>query len=241
MSRVFSKKMYASKQWIDCREYIFNKYFGICQDCGKPGLEVHHNTFLTPLNINDPDIVYGEWNLTLLCRDCHYTRHTKRRQSIDDCYYFDEDGNMCKKIIEVDTVAKVYIVYGCPGSGKSNYVKEHMSIGDMVVDLDLIAQAIGLQSKTETPINLVGVTLDVREYLYGLIAMRSIKCESIWIVAGLPKAYEREQLVCKVKADDSIFIDVSKDECIKRVMNDQERINKNKQIEIINKWFREFE
>jgi predicted HNH restriction endonuclease len=70
----------------------------LCADCGKPGEEVHHNIFLTPLNINDMDVVYGEKNLVLLCRDCHYTRHTKRKKSIGDEYYFDSDGNVQKKI-----------------------------------------------------------------------------------------------------------------------------------------------
>jgi len=242
MARAFARRMYASKQWKHCRDYIFNKYFGLCQDCGKPGVEVHHNIFLTPTNINDMDVVYGEVNLVLLCRDCHYTRHTIRRKSVDDCYYFDEDGNMCQKIMEAEPMeAKVYIVYGCPGSGKSRYVKEHMSIGDVVVDLDLLSQAIGLQGKAETPINLIDTALDMREHLYELIAKRRIKCQSVWIVAGLPKIYEREQLKSRVKADDLIFINVSKDECIKRITNDDERVDKNKQLLIIDKWFREFD
>jgi predicted kinase len=207
----------------------------LCADCGKPGEEVHHEIYLTPENVNDPNIVYGEWNLVLLCRDCHYTRHTQRRKSIDDCYYFDEDGDMCKKEV------RVYIVYGCPGSGKSRYVKEHMNVGDMVVDLDLIAQAIGLQPKAETPDCLVSTAINIRDYVYDLIAMRSIKCESVWIIAGLPKVDEREWLRDKVKADDLIFVDVSKEECIRRVMDDDERVDKNKQVQIIEKWFREFE
>jgi len=81
----------------------------------------------------------------------------------------------------------------------------------------------------------------MREHLYELIAKRRIKCQSVWIVAGLPKIYEREQLKSRVKADDLIFINVSKDECIKRITNDDERVDKNKQLLIIDKWFREFD
>ena len=37
MAREFAKKFYNSQKWKDCREEIFNKYFGICAECGKPG------------------------------------------------------------------------------------------------------------------------------------------------------------------------------------------------------------
>lgn len=97
MARQFAKAMYASKRWKKCREYIFNKYHGLCAECGRPGLEVHHKIFLTPKNINDPAIVYGEDNLVLLCRDCHYTVHTKRRESVSDGLWFDVDGNLINR------------------------------------------------------------------------------------------------------------------------------------------------
>ena len=241
MAREFSRKFYASKAWKKCRDFVFDREFGICQDCGKPGEEVHHEVYLRVENMDNPEITLNPKLLSLLCRDCHYSRHTKRRQSVDDCYYFDEDGNMCKKIEAAEPAAKVYIVYGCPGSGKNYYVNEHMSVGDMVVDLDLLSYAIGLQPKAETPSKLIDTALSMREHLYGLIATRSIKCENVWIVAGLPKKKEREQLKSRVRADELIFIDVSKDECIKRVMNDGERKDKAKQVRIIEKWRAEFE
>ena len=242
MARKFAKKIYNSKKWKKCRKYIYDKYYGLCADCGKPGLEVHHDQYLTPDNINDPDIVYGEWNLILLCRDCHFARRPMRKQAIDNDYYFDEDGNMCQKEIEAVAIdAKVYIVYGSPGSGKSRHVKDHMVVGDMVVDLDLIAQSIGLQGKTETPLGLLDTVISIREHMYGMIAQRNVKCESVWVIAGLPKRYERDELSKRLRADDLIFMDVSKDECIERAMNDKERTDKDKQYQIIYRWFNEFE
>ena len=241
MARAFARKMYAGKKWQKCREYIFNKYHGLCQDCGKPGEEVHHKIYLTPQNINDPDVVYGEDNLVLLCRDCHYSRHTKRRKGVDDSYYFDDEGNMCKKEMITEMETKVYIVYGCPGCGKNTYIKERMTKGDMVIDLDLIAQAIGLQMKAETPEGLIGTALRIRDHMYNLVASRDIKCGKVWIAAGLPNKKEREELNHRVRADELIFIDINKKDCIERIMNDPERINKIKQIEIINKWFKEYE
>lgn len=77
MAREFSKKFYKSKEWTNAREYIFNKYHGLCVECGKPGEEVHHIIWLTPKNINIPEITLGEDNLVLLCRNCHMAKHRK--------------------------------------------------------------------------------------------------------------------------------------------------------------------
>lgn len=77
MAREFSRSFYKSKAWKKCREYIYNKYHGLCVECGKPGEEVHHITWLSPDNINDVSITLGEDNLILLCRNCHMNKHRK--------------------------------------------------------------------------------------------------------------------------------------------------------------------
>lgn len=81
MAREFSRRFYKSKEWKHTREIIYQKYFGLCGVCGKPGQEVHHKTFLTPGNINDMEIALGEKNLILLCKECHYRKHDKREHT----------------------------------------------------------------------------------------------------------------------------------------------------------------
>ena len=76
------------------REYIFNKYHGLCDDCGSLGEEVHHRIFLTQDNINDPDITLGEVNLVLLCRDCHMNIHNPNRKQTRQGLEFDNEGNL---------------------------------------------------------------------------------------------------------------------------------------------------
>ena len=78
MAREFSSKFYKSKEWKKAREYIYNKYHGLCVECGAPGEEVHHIEWLTPNNINNADITLGENNLVLLCRNCHIAKHRKK-------------------------------------------------------------------------------------------------------------------------------------------------------------------
>ncbi|MBE6068837.1 MAG: HNH endonuclease [Clostridium lundense] len=81
MAKEFSRSFYKSKEWKKAREYIYKKYNGLCNDCNKPGEEVHHKTFLTPENMNNHYITLGENNLVLLCRDCHHKRHRKNEHT----------------------------------------------------------------------------------------------------------------------------------------------------------------
>ena len=81
MAREFARQFYKSKAWQKVREYIFNKFHGLCTECGEVGEEVHHIVWLTPKNINDPNIALGEDNLTLLCRDCHIKKHRNKKNT----------------------------------------------------------------------------------------------------------------------------------------------------------------
>lgn len=95
MAREFARKFYKSKEWKNTRKYIFNKYHGLCVECGKPGEEVHHIEWLTPSNINNLDIALGEDNLILLCRNCHISKHRKKEVT-QQGLAFDESGELIK-------------------------------------------------------------------------------------------------------------------------------------------------
>lgn len=241
MAKEFAKKFYRSKKWKVCREQIFNKYFGICAECGKPGEEVHHIEPLTPLNIDNADITLGEDNLILLCKECHFKKHKdinnfinlkSNRKSVKNGIYFDEDGNLRQ--------TKVYIVYGSPGAGKTTYVRRNKQIGDLVVDLDLIKQAISMEGKTEATDNLLGIAIGIRDYIYSVIEKKEYDCKNVWVIASLPKKIDRESLSKKLEGE-LIFIDTNINECIDRVNNDSERKNKELQLKIIEKWFANYE
>ena len=147
-------------------------------------------------------------------------------------YKFDKEGNM----IPIDVI----IVWGSPASGKTTYVKENMEEGDLVIDLDYIKQSISLSAKTECNDNLLDIAIGIRELLYDRVADREVDADNVWIVAGLPTAEERELLSVRVKATKLIHIDTGEKECIRRAMADKDRIDKDIQVRIINKWFRQF-
>jgi predicted kinase len=144
---------------------------------------------------------------------------------------FDEFGNVVKQ--------NVYIVWGSPASGKTTYVRNHMQPGDLVVDLDLLKQSISMSYKTATTDNLLSVAIALRDTLYNLIAERRVQCDNVWVVAGLPKKEQREALRIRLNGE-LVYIEATKQQCIERAMNDEERKDKQKQLQIIEKFFRQF-
>lgn len=87
--QAWAEWFYKSKEWQDCRNAFYKSRGGLCEDCLRrglivPGEAVHHKTFITKDNINNPAITLNPDNLELLCRDCHANRHKgKRRYKVD--------------------------------------------------------------------------------------------------------------------------------------------------------------
>lgn len=96
MAREFSRKFYASTAWKKCRESFKQFKFGLCERCGMPGEEVHHKTYLSPDNINNPDITLGWDNLELLCMSCHSKEHMSKYGVLREDVTFDENGDLIR-------------------------------------------------------------------------------------------------------------------------------------------------
>ncbi len=131
---------------------------------------------------------------------------------------------------------KVTIVCGPPASGKTTYVKNNMKLGDFVVDLDAIRCAVAFTEKDYRTDNLVPAVIEIRDYIYSMITRGKIETQHCWIIACLPKKEDRDQMRRRFGAN-LISLEVSRTECMRRAMNDPERIDKERQIEIIEKYF----
>jgi len=72
----YARSFYKSKAWRDTQAaYMSSKHY-ICERCGDMAKVVHHREYITPENINDPNITLSWSNLEALCQDCHNKEHS---------------------------------------------------------------------------------------------------------------------------------------------------------------------
>jgi 5-methylcytosine-specific restriction endonuclease McrA len=90
----WAEKFYKSKAWIECRLAFLQSKFFICERCGGAATIVHHKVYLTPKNINDPEITLNWSNLESLCQDCHNREHMSKYSPTQEGLMFNEDGDL---------------------------------------------------------------------------------------------------------------------------------------------------
>lgn len=96
MAQEFAKSFYNSKQWKKCRASFvaYRKTIdgGLCQTCKEDiGYIVHHKEWLTPENINDPNITLNHNNLRYDCLVCH---NKEKENGEEEKYFFGSDGQI---------------------------------------------------------------------------------------------------------------------------------------------------
>lgn len=96
MARDFAAPFYNSTAWRKCRRAFIKIREaldgGMCQICGRQlGYIVHHTVWLTPDNINDPDITLNHELLMYVCLDCH---NKIEQEGAEPDYCFDDDGQL---------------------------------------------------------------------------------------------------------------------------------------------------
>ena len=93
----FAEKFYKGGAWKRCRKAFVDERIsvdgGVCQVCEKRlGKIVHHIEWLTPENINNPEIALNFKNLEFVCETCHNAikdpKKSKKR------YQFSSDGTL---------------------------------------------------------------------------------------------------------------------------------------------------
>ena len=94
----YAERFYKSAAWRKCRKAYIDSVYGLCERCGHPGKIVHHKIYLTPDNINDPNISLSFDNLEYLCQYCHNPEHPKYAGSglVRPGLMLDENGNLVK-------------------------------------------------------------------------------------------------------------------------------------------------
>ncbi len=103
MAKEYAHSFYNSKSWKECRASYITSVHGLCERCQEKGIIkggyiVHHKEYITPSNINNPEITLNHDNLEYVCEECHNKEHFRKHEAIREGLAIDEEGN----IVEVD-------------------------------------------------------------------------------------------------------------------------------------------
>lgn len=177
----------------------------ICSFCGKPILKdyqtiAHHKTEVTTANLNNPEITLNPDNIELVHLHCHNEIHGRF-------------GAICKK---------VYFVHGAPLAGKSSFVQSEKARGDLVVDIDLIWQAITGGEKYDKPNSLIQNVFGLYTELLEMVKTRAGKWTTAYIISAEARKAKRDRIAAEVNAE-LIYIPATREECLRRLESDTTR------------------
>lgn len=218
------KTFLASQPWQTLRLVLINERGLRCEYCGErvamsSDLTGHHKIELTPENVHDAIIALNPDNILIVHHDCHNKIHNRFG-------YQPSKG--------------VFLVYGPPLAGKNSFVKEYMSRGDIVIDMDLLYAAVSLLPSFDKPDNLLINVRGIHNFLLDNIKTRYGKWISAWVIGGYADKYKRDKLAEDLGAE-IIFCDVSKEECLRRLKLDEDRRHRQDEWRgYIEKWFERY-
>ncbi|WP_096199503.1 HNH endonuclease signature motif containing protein [Bacillus sp. FJAT-45350] len=219
------KSFYASEKWQRFRRIIVSERGPTCEHCGgliaePKDLHVHHIEELTPENVHDVSISLNPKMVMIVHHECHNKIHNR---------FGYKNKNR-----------QVYIVYGPPLSGKTSFVKQYSTRGDLIVDIDRLYEAVTMLPSYDKPDQLLGNVIGIQSQLIDNIKTRYGKWNNAWVIGGYADKHKREKIANDLGAE-LIFCDVSKEECIRRLEIDVDRQYRQDEWRgYIEKWFSDY-
>lgn len=217
-------EFYRSKEWADFRAYLIAERtaadgFVYDEITGKPIVKaydiiLHHKIELTLENVNDASITLNPENIQIVSFRTHNEIHNRF-------------GSWTRHI---------YLVYGCPLSGKSTYVKERAGIHDLIIDIDKIYTCISNNPQYIKSGRLYDCMDAAKQALFDCIKYKRGKWINAWIIGGYPFKGERERLTAEYGAEE-IYIDCTKEEALSRLEVVQDGRDIKEWSKYIDTWF----
>lgn len=202
---------YRSDLWENLLQVLKNERvnsegYVVCAYCGKPIVRAydcigHHVIHLTEENYSDHNISLNPDNIQLVHHKCHNIIHDR----------------LC-----MNMQRQVFLVYGSPLSGKSSWVRDNMSEGDLVIDMDSIWECVSGQDRYIKPNRLKSVVFAVRDNLLESVKYRRGKWLNAYVIGGYPYEGERVRLADMLGARE-VFIDTDKETCLNRLHECEDR------------------
>lgn len=222
---------YLSSEWRSLRASLLNERVnpkdGMLYDeySGQPlinayDIVAHHKIPLTMQNVNDASISLNPENIMLVSHRSHNEIHAR--------YGF-------------TTQKKVYYVYGAPCSGKSSFVANSKGNSDLIVDIDLIWQAVTGGEMYFKPDALKTIVFQLRDSLLEMVKTRTGKWERAWIIEGGAVKSSRMRRIEALGAE-AIFIPADKETCLQRLASDDNRaLVRDVWANYIEQWFEQYQ
>ena len=190
-----------------------------CEYSGKPLLKpfdiiAHHKQELTLQNVNDYNISLNPENIMLVSMQAHNEIHARFGYA---------QGR------------KVYYIYGAPCSGKSSWVDNVKGNSDLIIDIDLVWQAI-TGRKYHKPDALKVCAFQLYNSLLDMAKTRQGKWQRAYVITGGAHKGQRERQIAELGAE-PIFINTNQETCLQRLSNDTDR-DKDQWAQYIADWFK---
>lgn len=225
MDRMTLESFYHSKKWEKLTKQIRLERTNadgelICEYCGKAIIKpydaiCHHKIYLTAENVNTPEIAFSGANIAVVHHRCHNIIHEKLQTKRKE----------------------VFLIYGSPLAGKSEFALENMEAGDLLLNIDRIWQALSGQEPYVKPRELNSNVFDIWHRLLDQVRTRLGDWRNAYIVGGFPLNVERER-ICKQTGARAIYIESTKEECLKRI--DETGRDREAWTHYINEWWERY-
>jgi HK97 family phage prohead protease len=115
---------------------------------------------------------------------------------------------------------KVFVVHGAPASGKTSYVMQHKGENDAIFDFNKVMAAVSGMPPHQKNKNLISYCTDIRDLIIKK-ALNKPSVDKTWIITTNISDDMKGQL-SDIPVE-YIHIDTPKEECLKRIEEDQER------------------
>jgi 5-methylcytosine-specific restriction endonuclease McrA len=207
--------VYDDKRWPTLRDQVLSEEALCRAGCGRPPGVVDH---IRP-HRGDETLAFDRANLQAMCKPCHDSKTAHETGFA---------GGGTKRLAP----ATVTLVCGPPCSGKTTYVSDRAQPGDLVVDWDALAVALGSPHPWDHPAPLTPFIAEARDAVTARLA-RSHGVERAWIIATAPRDADRRRLA--PEGATVVVLATDEDECVRRARQDSRPAGT---IDAIESWWR---